>query len=216
MCRLVPLATLIAVTVAACSKSPNTQDLAPEPRNQAPDGPKSAGPKSNPKPPNPKSAEPIATAFDPNSAENTLAWAIALSKEVDEAPRGNQAARKEALERYTAAIEAEAQGKAVRWVLPVRKVTEDWICVIGSIQRTRGALPFHLGVFDRVHFSCGFGEAFQTSETGFPPVPPKADWLRTTKINDRVIVVTTIGRVAATTGFVAFEAVDARVEPVKP
>lgn len=164
------------------------------------------GTPANP-PPDQERPAPAAPDFDPDSAEKTADWAATRAVAMDRAPANDPVARKEALEKYRAAVGA-AEGKAVRWEVPVGKVNVKAECCIHLIAKQLPAASgeslqgrnFALVLIPAAQWPPeeDVGKMFAaTPDVGFPPSPPNSPWLKSLAEWDTVTLVGKVVKVSA-------------------
>lgn len=135
--------------------------------------------------------------FDPDSAENTLAWCVEFYLK-DLPPKNNDAAHADWLKKYGRDVETATKGKAVRWRMPVEKVDADGNVYLHSIeQNVPTSAPgeptrYRLGV--SAETAKGKGDLGGSDTRRFPTSPPKAEWVKKVGSGGTVIVV---GKIAA-------------------
>lgn len=153
-----------------------------------------------------------AGAFDPNSAENTLAWAAEVVLDDEDRAGDDPAARADARAASRHAIKS-VEGKDVRWLMRVHQVTAV-DCWVAPVCVSRPARPGAKGMRSFT-LTTGLpspdGVGFFSTAANFPTAPPKAVWLRDAKKGDLVVLV---GRVveAHVTGEELLVAIDGHVE----
>lgn len=131
-----------------------------------------------------------AGAFDPNSAENTLAWAAEVVLDDEDRAGSNPDARADARAASRHTIKS-MEGKDVRWLMRVYQVTavDCWltrVCVSRPVRPgAKGARSFTL----TTGLPSPDGVGFFSTAANFPTAPPKAVWLRDAKKGDLVVLV---------------------------